>query len=119
DVQMERGNLCQRAERWPCAHEAFDAVIATDAEHMVAWYQVGRTAVLSGERLEEGVDAFRRYINEHTPRGGEPSTAWAHTRLGTLYEKLGRAEDARASYRAALALEPNHESAIAALAALK
>lgn len=118
EVLMAKGFQCQQMERWDCAHDAFIATLATDPERRGALYQIGRTAVFADARHEEGIAAFQRYIAEHAPRRSDPSHAWAHTRTGTLLEKLGRADDARAAYQAALALEPDHDGAKDALAAL-
>lgn len=118
EVLMARGFQCQQMERWDCAHESFIATLAADPERRGALYQVGRTAVFSDSRHEEGIAAFRRYVAEHSPRGSDPSHAWAHTRAGTLLEKLGRPDDARTEYQAALALDPDHDAAKDALAAL-
>ncbi|MCA1798853.1 MAG: tetratricopeptide repeat protein [Xanthomonadaceae bacterium] len=115
---MARGFLCQQMERWDCAHDAFIATLAADPERLGALYQIGRTAVFSDSRHEEGIAAFQRYVAEHAPRGSDPSHAWAHVRTGTLLEKLGRPDDARAEYQAALALDSDHTGAKDALAAL-
>lgn len=117
DLRMTHAFLCQQAEDWACAATAFEAVVAVEQDRMMAWYQIGRTALRSGDRHERGVEALLRYL-EHSPAEGEPSLAWAHTRLGQIYLAQGRRDDARAQYDAALALEPDHEEAKQALGAL-
>lgn len=118
DARMTQAFLCQQVEDWACATEAFEKVVAVEPERMMAWYQIGRTALLSGHQLDRGADALLRYL-EHTPTEGEPSLAWAHTRLGQLYARHGRTDEARAHYDAALALEPDHEEAKQALGILR
>lgn len=118
EILTAKGFQCQQLERWDCAFESFIAALDTDPERRSALYQIGRTAVFADSRHEEGVIAFRRYVAEHTPRGSDPSHAWAHTRAGTLLEKLGRVDEARAEYQAALRLEPDHADAKKALSEL-
>ena len=117
DLRMTHAFLCQQVEDWTCAATAFEQVVANEPERMMAWYQIGRTALRSGARLDRGVEALRRYLT-HTPTEGEPSLAWAHTRLGQIYALQEHADEARAHYDAALALEPDHEEAKQALGAL-
>jgi len=117
DIRFEYGIYLQRVEDWDKAYEVHAAVAATDATRMDAEYQVGRTAVMSGRFLEQGAAALQRYLG-HTPGAGDPPLAWAHTRLGQVYLHLGRADDARAEFKQALALDPKHEEAKKQLAAL-
>jgi len=79
-----------------------------------AYYQIGRTCLLFGERLDRGEEALKIYL-QLRPNFYMPSLAWAHIRLGNIYEKRGRHAQARAEYEAALALEPDHKGAKAAL----
>jgi tetratricopeptide (TPR) repeat protein len=117
EISLEYGLLCQRAEDWNGAFDAFRGIPPDHQSFRMAQYQIGRSAVMSGERLDEGADALLAYL-DHTPRGGMPSKAWAHVRLGQVYEKQGRRAEARAQYQAALELEPDHEEAQKALRSL-
>jgi len=114
-IQGERGFMCQRAEDWACAHDAFTAAVKGKEDYWMGWYQIGRTALLSEAHLDEGAAALERYTG-HTPRRNEPSIAWARTRLGQLYLKQERVADAREQFTTALTLEPDHEEAKRALA---
>lgn len=80
-------------------------------------YQLGRLAALSDQRQEEGIAALRRFLAA-PPQPGDSPTAQAQFRLGMLLEKTGKASAARAAYQAALALDPNHQPARAALSRL-
>jgi tetratricopeptide (TPR) repeat protein len=74
-------------------------------------YQLGRTSVLSGLRLERGKEVFEQYIAE----GKGTQIPHAHWRLGMVYEKLGRRDLAREAYETALQLDPEIEQAREAL----
>lgn len=104
----------QGAERWDDAFRILDAVVAAQPEALGAWYQIGRTAVMSGQRLAQGEAAFKRYL-AGTPGAGDPPLAAAHWRLGMLYERMDRKADARAQYQQALARDPGYAEAKAAL----
>jgi Tfp pilus assembly protein PilF len=118
DLAFEYGLFLQRIEDWDTAYAQFSGMIARAPERMDAYYQVGRNAVLSGTRLDEGDAALRHYLTQE-PATGDPSRAWAHTRLGQVYRRMNRVDDARREFRAALALEPRHEEARNQLAALR
>lgn len=113
-IRVETGLLCQRMEDWDCAYDAFAAAMEEDAGNMMALYQIGRTALLSETRIEDGIAALERYL-EHEPVDNEPTIAWAHTRLGQIHllqEDTGRA---REQFLLALELEPDHAEARKAL----
>jgi tetratricopeptide (TPR) repeat protein len=81
---------------------------------MGALYQLGRLGAVTGQNLERSEEALRRYLR-HRPEPGEPPLAAAHWRLGMVLEKQGRMDQARAEYRAALALDPKHKESREAL----
>lgn len=110
DLRFDYGLHLQRAEDWDTAYATFTGIIDADPARMDAHYQVGRNAVLSGTRLDEGIAALERYLAGE-PAADDPSKAWAHTRLGQIHLAAGRDDDARAQFDAALALEPAHEEA--------
>ena len=85
----------QRERNWQTAHDYFDqarAMASGKPQHMVtlqsARYQLGRTAVLSGEHKETGVGALTDYLAG--PQFSElPEFEWAHYRRALLLDKLG------------------------------
>lgn len=52
---------------------------------MNALYQVGRTAVFSGEQTEQGIEALLLFSNTVQSHHDAPPVAWAHLRLAQLY----------------------------------
>ena len=52
---------------------------------MNALYQVGRTAVFSGEQTEQGIEALLLFSNALQSYHDAPPIAWAHLRLAQLY----------------------------------
>jgi tetratricopeptide (TPR) repeat protein len=92
--------------------------LQTKPNEPTALYQVGRTASLSGQNLDRGEQAFKTLLANPTPGRG-PAPASVHYRLGLIYEKKGARDLAREEYRATLQLQPSHQEAKKALAALK
>jgi tetratricopeptide (TPR) repeat protein len=81
---------------------------------MEACYQIGRLAVLSGQRLERGEECLKLYL-QRDPKPDEPSLASAHYRLGLLYERKGNRDLARREYSAALEIDSARDDAREAL----
>jgi tetratricopeptide (TPR) repeat protein len=113
-LRISLGLLYQSQERWDAAFEIYEAMLATDPNAWNALYQIGRTAALSGKRLDRGAAALQRYLG-HTPDSESPPLANAHYRLGMILEKQGNKAAARAEYQAAIKLDPKLDDARDAL----
>ena len=100
------------------AFAVLDERLRAKPDELTTLYALGRTASLSGQNLDQGERALKTYLASPTPERG-PAPAHVHYRLGTIYEKKGAKELAREEYRTALQLNPRHEDAQKALAALK
>ena len=100
------------------AFAVLDRRLRAKPNELTTLYQVGRTASLSGQNLDQGEQALKAYLAHPTPERG-PAPAHVHYRLGTIYEKKGAKDLAREEYRTALQLNPRHQDARKALAALK
>jgi tetratricopeptide (TPR) repeat protein len=100
------------------AFELLDRRLRAKPNELTTLYAIGRTASLSGQNLDRGEQSLRTYLASPTPERG-PAPAHVHYRLGTIHEKKGEKDRAREEYRAALLLNPRHEDAKKALAALK
>lgn len=105
--------LLQQDSRWDEAFKVLDAALVLP-DNMTVHYQIGRSAALSGQRLDQGERSLRQYLS-HTPAQDEPSLAWAHYRLGNVAEKNGKKTLARQHYQEALKLDPELEDAKKAL----
>ena len=105
------------------ASEAFAVVDAFQKRRPadpVALYQVGRIAAVSGQQLDRGEEALRKYLNVAPPPANNvPTLSIAHFRLGNIQEKRGDKAAARAEYEWAVRLDGRNEQAKKALAALK
>jgi tetratricopeptide (TPR) repeat protein len=115
DVGLEYGYYLQQLERWDAAFAQFDALAKAHPSSPVPTYQFGRTAVLSGQRLADGEQALKAYL-ESGPKGeDDPTREAAHWRLGNVLERAGRRDEARAQYQAALKENPDFQQAKDAL----
>ena len=111
------GIAYQQSKRWPDAYRHFRAWTKADPKASQAWYQIGRTGVLSGLQLEEGIAALQIYLK--LPRTGkEPQNQHAYYRMGQLYAKAGQKASARAAFENALKLDPGFKDAKDELAKL-
>ena len=108
------GLLHQGEKSWEAAFEVFETAVG-ETDDPRCLYQLGRTAVLSGRRLDVGRRAFERYIAE----GRGKLVPHAHWRLGMIHEKQGRKDLAREEYETALRLDPDNEEARDALKRLR
>jgi len=80
-------------------------------------YLLGRAAADAGEQVEAGRAALERCLRLPPPPRGVPH-AVVNFHLGRLHQHAGDFDAARRAYAAALALEPDHTAARAALDAL-
>jgi tetratricopeptide (TPR) repeat protein len=112
------GFFLQEAKQFDKAFEPFEEVLRKEPENRSALYQVGRTAAFSGLRLQRAEECLKKYLALE-PQEGAPAPAWAHYRLGLIYEKQGAKDLARAEYASAVSLDPSNEEAKKALKALR
>ena len=108
--------LLQNAKRFDEAFKIVDDRLARAADETASLYNLGRLSAVSGQHLERGDAALRRYLALTTDRARQSN---AHYRLGMIQEKTGDAQAAAAEYQAAIDLYPRHEPAAAALKKLQ
>jgi tetratricopeptide (TPR) repeat protein len=104
----------QRQERWDESRALWQERLETNPADALANYQLARLAALSGEGLDGGLAHLDRYF-ESGAVSEYMTAAGGHWRRGQILEKLGRRDEARASYREALRLQPGLEPAKADL----
>lgn len=118
DWRFVYGFALQRVERWDEAKAVFTDIVNENPRHGAAWYQLGRTAVLSETDTEAGMMAFERFLQ--LPQWpGDPTHAAAWWRIGQLHELRGEVDLARGAYERSLVEEPDFEEPSEALKALR
>ena len=117
-ARYQLGLFLTRGERYDEAFATFDTILALRPDEVNALYHIGRTGALSGQQLDRAERALTDYL-ALPPRENSPRPAGAHWRLGMVYEKQGRKDEAAEEYRQALALDPKFDEAKKALAKLR
>ena len=106
-------------QRWPEALALMDQLIKRRPDEAVAHALYGIIAANGGIEMERGERELKWYLANRPPNDSPRSAANVNFRLGTIYEKTGRKDEARAAYQEALRIVPDHADAKKALAALK
>ena len=109
--------LYQNQSRWDDAFRIIDDRLRANPNDYGMLYQLGRAAALSGQRLEAGEEALRRYLARENARKAFDGAV--HYRLGTIRERRGDAQSARSEYELAIALDPRNVAAKRALERLR
>lgn len=115
--RMAAGVALQEGKRWDEAFALFETWTREDPASSGAWYQVGRTAALSGQRPGPGAAALEKFL-ALPPQSGQPEKHHAWFRLGQVRLHAGDSAGARAAFQRVLQADPDHDEARAALARL-
>lgn len=100
----------QRGERWDEIRALWGDSLTRNPEDALAHYQLGRAAAVSGKELDSGLLHLDRFLaSNETPEGMTQGAA--HWRRGQVLEKLGRRDQAIASYAESVRREPYLQSA--------
>ena len=102
---------------WPRAWATLERLQRARPGLQTVGYTFGRTAALSGQRLDEGERFLRAYL-QYEPKAREPGHGGAHWRLGMILEHRGDKAGARKEYQEAVRLDPSLTGARQALAKL-
>lgn len=108
------GMVALAGKNYSDAATEFEAALLAAPDDYAALFQVGKTAALSGERLDRGLATLARCL-AMSPPAGAPGHDAAHWRLGNIHEKRGDKAAARAAYEASLKVNPKFPQAIEAL----
>jgi tetratricopeptide (TPR) repeat protein len=115
---VQLGLTLQNQQKWDEAFALFDGVLAKKPDDVLALYQLGKTAAMSGKRLDAGETALRKYLAMPVQQGA-PTYAGTHYRLGQIEERRGERAAARLEYEMAVRLDPKLEDAKKGLARVK
>ena len=109
--------LYQSQSRWDDAFRIIDDRLRANPNDNGMLYQLGRAASLSGQRLEAGEEALRRYLARENARKAFDGSV--HFRLAAILERRGDAPGAQSEYERAIALDPRNVAAKRALERLR
>lgn len=112
--KIAKAGILAGEKKYDEAFALFEESLQSNPNDYAALYQVGRLAAETGQRLDRGLEALQKCLAQTPPEGAPPHPA-AHWRIGNIHEKKGDKASARHAYQAALALDPKHEQAAAAL----
>lgn len=98
-----------RAEQFPEAYELLLKLRGSSADQAQIQYQLGRIAVLAKQATwyADAEQQLQGYLTRTDLTSEHPTKAWASFRLGQLYELMGKADLAKASFQAAAAQQPD------------
>jgi tetratricopeptide (TPR) repeat protein len=105
--------LYQTQSRWDDAFRIIDDRLRANPNDYGMLYQLGRAASLSGQRLDAGEEALRRYLTRDNARKAFDGAV--HFRLGAIRERRGDPQGARGEYELAVSLDPRNVAAKRAL----
>ncbi len=104
--------------QYDSAFEILNRILKRQPGSLLVHYHIGKVGAVSGQRLEQAEQSLKIFLRNQPPMENSWQAA-AHWRLGMVYEKQGKLEDAGAEYQQALKLKPDHEEAKSALTKLR
>lgn len=116
-MRMAAAVALQEAKRWDAAFALLEEWAREDPGASGAWYQIGRTAALSGQRSGPGAAALEKFL-ALPPQAGQPDKHHAWFRLGQVRVHAGDTAGARVAFQQVLKADPHHDEARAALGRL-
>ena len=108
------GNFYLTEKNWDASLHELQMALQLDPAYMPTYLRLGQHAANSGKDYARGEEALRKYL-AHSPTLKEPSHGLAWMALGTIQEKQGKKNEAKASYANALKLTPGDKSVTEAL----
>jgi Tfp pilus assembly protein PilF len=113
------GSFYQNQKRWPDAFALYERMMNDKPTEILAHFQYGRVAALSGENMERGERELRYWLSAAPSGAPIPTQSGAHMRIAMIYERQGKKDAARAEYQTALSINPKNTEAKQRLDALK
>lgn len=117
-IYYNLGNALQWSDQFDEAFDAYQKSLEVNPEFYNTWYQIGRMAAVSNTHVSEGEEYLIRLISL-SDQINSNTLAWAHFRLGTIYENKSSLEAAKEQYQMTLKIDKKHEEAKSALKSLK
>jgi tetratricopeptide (TPR) repeat protein len=114
DMYYQAGLFYVGKNEFARAREMFELALKKDPKNYAVYYQFAKVNLLSGTDLYQGLSYFEKYIQAPEVKNA-PGHEYAYWRMGMIYEKLGKPDSARISYRKSLELSPEFEDAKKAL----
>jgi len=102
--------MYQRTRQFAKAFDTYERVLVRRPSETRARYLIGRTAAISGERLDRAEETLREYLRPR-PDASQQGNASAHYLLGVIYEKRGEAEAAKREYDLSKKMDPQQAEA--------
>jgi len=97
-------------EHWSDLEQTLTAAEDKVADDLRPYYEAATAMVEAGKELPRAESYAKKYLSQE-PEGDEPDAAEAHRLLGLVFEKEGRAVEARTEMETALGLRPNFKAA--------
>ncbi len=113
------GSLYRSRSRWVDAMNVYDRLMKARPDEVGAHAFWGIVSAISGQETERGERELRHFLANAPKETPALSYSNVHYRLGQILDRNGRTESARQEYAEAVRLNPKHEDAKKALAALK
>ncbi len=111
------GGFYLERERNDDAVRVYEHIRTLEPDSVLVEYGLAKSHLFAGD-LEAAERGFKVYIASDE-RPDFPDEASARWRLGQVYEKGGRLDEAKAEWETALSLDPDHEEATESLQALE
>ena len=112
-------NFYARQKQWDRVFETLEQLMKALPDDKSAKLSYARVAYLSGQNLERGETEAKSWLASPPADASPQLTAAAHVRLGAIYDKQGRLDEARAEYEKGLELNPRNEEAKRGVAKLR
>ncbi len=108
-----------KAKDYSAAFQLCENALGKSPDNYTALYQYGRTASVSGQNLDRGLECLKKALTIEPPHPASPTHSNIWYRIGEIERKRGNAAGARSAYASALKLDANNHQASAALGQLK